>query len=133
MNLIPEKNESSLSYWCSWHTQNIVAMMDCASKFPPEIAAAMKEGADGAKGARMMLNEDLLFGEGGYAHQFDSVRNDLYLMLDDGWDVDYGINPDAHLEKFGSLIMSEERFPSVKGQTPAQRLKTINEKMLKLL
>lgn len=129
MNLIPEKNEKSLSYWCSWHTQNIVALMDCANKFPPEIAAAMKEGANGAKGARMMLNEDLLLGEGGYAHQFDAVRNDLYLMLDDGWDVDYGINPDLHSDKFGSLMMSEERFPSTKGKFPAERLKIINEKV----
>ena len=129
MNLIPESNPHSLSYWCSWHTQNIVALMDSTSKFPPEIARSMKEGADGAKGARMMLNEELLLGEGGYAHQYDEVRRDLYLMLDDGWDVDYGINPDRHLEKFGSLIMSEERFPSTRGATPAQRMKIINDKV----
>ena len=132
MNLIPDKSEKSLSYWCSWHTQNIVAVKDCSAKFPPEIAAAMKQGDAGAQGARMMLNEELIFGEGGYAYQYEEVRNEMYFMLDDGWDVDYGINPDKHLEKFGSLIMSEERFPSVKGKTPAERLKIINQKIKSL-
>jgi len=41
--------------------------------------------------------------------------------------VDYGINPDKNAERFGSLIMSEQRFPSVKGCSPAQQLKVINE------
>lgn len=128
MNFIPSQNEKSLAYWCSWHTQNIVALMDNESKFPPEIAAAMKVGGNGAQGARMMLNEEIIFGEGGFAHQYEQVRNDLYLMLDDGWDVDYGINPDAHKDCFGSLEMSEQRFPSTKGKSPAERLKMINEK-----
>jgi hypothetical protein len=48
MNLIPKQSEKSLSYWCSWYTQNIVAMMDNVNKFPPEIAAAMKTGENGA-------------------------------------------------------------------------------------
>ena len=129
MNLIPDKSEKSLSYWCSWHTQNIVAVKNCSDKFPPEIAAAMKQGGAGASGARMMLNEELVFGENGFAHQYDEVRNEMFFMLDDGWDVDYGINPDKHIDKFGSLIMSEERFPSVKGKSPAERLKIINDKV----
>jgi hypothetical protein len=128
VNLIPNQSEKSLSYWCSWHTQNIVAMIDNTDKFPADIATAMKSGENGAMGARMMMNEDLIFGSNGYAHQYAEVRGDMYLMLDDGWDVDYGINPDAAKCKFGSLIMSEERFPSVKGKSPAQRLKLINDK-----
>ena len=129
MNLIPELPSKSMAYWCSWHTQNIVALMDLDSKFPPEIATAMKEGAAGAKGARMMLNEELIFGTGGYAHQYDKVRGDLYLMLDDGWDVDYGINPDTQMFRFGSLELSEERFPSTKGLSPAERMKVINHRV----
>lgn len=129
MNLIPDRNGSSLSYWCSWHTQNIVAVKNCSDKFPPEIAAAMKQGDAGARGARMMLNEEIIFGEGGFADQFEEVRGDMYFMLDDGWDVDYGINPESNIAKFGSLVMSEQRFPSVKGKSPAERLKIINEKI----
>jgi len=132
MSLIPQKNENSLSYWCSWHTQNIVAKIDCMEKYPAEEAQMMVQGANGSRLARTMLNEELVFGENGYAHQYPDVRCDLYFMMDDGWDVDYGIHPDKNPSKFGSLMMSEERFPSVKGQTPAQRMKTVNE-MLKAL
>ena len=132
MSLIPSRNENSLSYWCSWHTQNIVAKIDCMEKYPPEEAQRRVEGGDGARLARTMLNEELVFGENGYAHQYPAVRCDMYFMMDDGWDVDYGIHPGDNSSHFGSLIMSEERFPSTKGQTPAQRMKTINE-MLKAL
>ena len=129
MNLIPNKSEKSLSYWCSWHTQNIIAVLDFSDCFPAEIAAKMRGGVSDAKNARMMLNEAILLGPNGFAHQYEEVRNEMYLMLDDGWDVDYGVNPDRNIAKFGSLIMSEERFPSVKGRTPAERLKIINDKV----
>lgn len=132
MNLIPGKNKNSMSYWCSWHTQNIVAMLDRADKLPADVLAAMMQGSDGAKSARMMMNEELIFGDNGYAYQYEDVRSDMYFMLDDGWDVDYGINPDKNADKFGSLTMSEQRFPSVKGLSPAQRLKVINEKIKSL-
>ena len=132
MNFIPSKSEQTLSYWCSWHTQNIVAMMDFADQFPADLVAAMKTGANGAMGARAMMNEELIFGSNGYAHQYADVRGDLYLMLDDGWDVDYGINPDVNKARFGSLEMSEERFPSVRGKTPAERLRIINDRVKSL-
>ncbi len=129
MNLIPDKSENSLSYWCSWHTQNIVAAKAGADHFPPEVAAAMKQGADGAGSARKMLNEALIFGPNGYAYQYEDVRNEMYFMLDDGWDVDYHTDPAKALGKFGSLMMDERRFPSVEGQSPAQRLKTVNDRI----
>ncbi len=129
MSLIPSRNETSLSYWCSWHTQNIVAKIDCMEKYPPEEAQRRVQGGDGARLARTMLNEELVFGENGYAHQYPEVRCDLYFLMDDGWDVDYGIHPDSNYSRFGSLMMSEERFPSTKGQSPAWRMKIINEKL----
>ncbi len=114
MNLIPNQNKSSLSYWCSWQAQNIMAVIV----------------GDAAKGGRDMLDEALIFGENGYVHQFDAVRGELYFLLDDGWDVDYGVSPSQGADRFGSLIMNEQRFPSVKGLPPAERLKRINQ-MLK--
>ncbi len=41
MNLIPKQNKNSLSYWCSWQTQNIMAVM----------------AGDAAKSGRDMLDE----------------------------------------------------------------------------
>jgi len=127
----PGKETDSLSYWCSWHTQNIVAKIDCMKKYSKEEASLMLLGENGSTLARSMLNEELCFGEDGYAYQYESVRGDLYFLMDDGWDVDYNTR-DEELSKFGSLIMNEERFPSIKGLSPAQRLKVINEKLKSL-
>lgn len=111
MNLIPSKSECSISYFCTWRTQNILA------------------AEDGHMSGRDMMGEELLLGEGGYVHQYDAVRSDLYLVLDDGWDVDYGVNPDTDAACFGSLEMSERKFPSVKGLSPAERLLVINQRV----
>lgn len=110
MNLIPKQNKNSLSYWCTWQAQNIVAIMQ----------------GDGARSARDVLDQTLVFGENGYVHQYGDVRGELYFVLDDGWDVDFGINPALGADRFGSLVMSEQRFPCVKGMSPAQRLGVIN-------
>ncbi len=53
----------------------------------------------------------------------------MYFLLDDGWDVDYGVNPNQNPACFGSLEVSEQRFPSVKGLPPAERLKRINQRV----
>ena len=102
-----------MSYWCSWHTQNVVAITKASEASEADIATK-KQGSNGGKNARMMMNEELIFGQDGYAYQYEGVRGDMYFMLDDGWDVAYGINPDKNKACFGSLEMSEERFPSVK-------------------
>ena len=60
-----------------------------------------------------------------WLQQFPKIRGDLYLMLDDGWDVPYGVHPDKSRDRFGTLELDEERFPSFTG-TPAQRLKKLN-------
>lgn len=111
MNLIPSKSECSVSYFCTWRTQNILAAMD------------------GRGGARDMMDEQHLFGPDGFVHEYADVRGELYLVLDDGWDVDYGVNPDADAACFGSLEMSERKFPSVKGLSPAERLLVINQRV----
>ena len=82
MTLIPSKNENSLSYWCSWHTQNTVAKIDCMEKYPPEEAQRRVQGGDGARLARTMLNEELVFGENGYAHHYP--ESTLYCEIPEG-------------------------------------------------
>ena len=111
MNLIPSKSERSISYFCTWRTQNILAAMD------------------GGASARDMMDEQRLFGPGGFVHQYQGVRDDLYLVLDDGWDVDYGVSPDTAAACFGSLEMNERKFPSVKGLLSAERLGAINQRV----
>ena len=113
----------SLSYCCSWASQNFVAKNRALGK-----GAAAEDffGALGSKLARAELNEELIFGKGGFAEQFPEVRKDLFFVLDDGWDVPYSIDPDCEIHMFGSLEIDTERFPSLQG-TPAERLKQMNE------
>lgn len=112
-------------YWCSWLAQNHLA----------ERAEKVKHsricnfiGDQGAKGARGMMNEENVFGVCGFAAQWEGIRKDLFLMLDDGWDVPYGAAPDYRPEAFGSLLLNENRFPFVSG-TPEERLKALNERV----
>lgn len=124
MNLIPEKAGKTPNYWCTWHTQNFSGITEPLESMSP----ALFEGEQGAKSARSRLNQEALFGECGWADFFPEIRRDLYLMLDDGWDVPYGVHPDENLGKFGSLELSEDRFPSFSG-TPAGRLQKLNSRV----
>lgn len=112
------------NYWCTWNTQNDLSHQ----KFAEAPATLAFAGDQGAKLARAMINEDILFGTDGLALQFSEFCSGLNLMLDDGWDVPYGIHPDTRKECFSSLILDAERFPTFTG-TPAQRLKKLNQKV----
>ncbi len=77
---------------------------------------------------REMLNDQILFGKHGILSEYmQDVRGDMYVMLDDGWDVPYENNYKA----FGSLVLNEERFP-YGGKTPAENLAILNKKIIDL-
>ncbi len=118
-------DNETLGYWCSWVTQNYTAERLIEEKRNASAFA----GDQGTDGARWMMNEKNAFGEGGWIEQFPEVRENLYFLLDDGWDVPYGASPWKNGTGFGSLIVNEERFPSVKGMSPADRLKFLNERV----
>lgn len=107
------ENNKAHGYWCTWVTQNYTA---------ERLLKSGKSVCD-----RDMMNEQNAFGSGGWVEQFDGARGDLYFLLDDGWDVPYGVNPWDSNYAFGSLEVSEERFPSVKGMEPKDRLKYLND------
>ena len=111
------------SYWCTWSTQNRDAerLNEEVKKNNP--AAFL--GDQGAQLARATMNEESIFRQGGWADYFPEIRGDLFFMLDDGWDVAYGIHPDKNRKLFGSLILDEERFPSFKGDNKT-RLKQLS-------
>ena len=122
MNLIPDKPGSTPSYYCTWGAQNNID--DTGRKLNP----VKFEGDQGAQLARHNLNDEVLFGKNGLALQYEKIREDLFFVLDDGWDVPYNVHPDTQRYKFGSLLLNEERFPSCSG-TPHVRLAKINERM----
>ena len=92
MNIIPPLLINSPDYWCTWETQYGLARRTA------EADTAMNEaisfaGDQGAIRARASLDENALFGNPDLVHQFGEVRGSLFLILDDGWDVDYSANP----------------------------------------
>ena len=101
------------SYWCSWATQWAINK----NKADEE---GQKLGFFVGADARSELHEEMIFGPGGFAEQFPEVRGDLFLLLDDGWDVPFHVPAEAGIAPFGSVIPNSERFPSFPG-TPAQR------------
>src|SRR5262245_21506497 len=122
-NLIPTQPGSTPSYWCTWGTQNLGRDDGTPMK------AEQFEGDEGALLARNCLKADTLFGANGWAVQlYPAIRSDLYFILDDGWDVPYNVDAGKERWRFGSLILSEERFPDF-GGTPAARLATINQRL----
>ncbi len=108
----------SRNYYCTWNTQNFGRV---GGREPETVT-----GAEGAKAARDRLNEAFVFGEGGLAEQYEEIRGDLYFLLDDGWDVPCHVHPDTQIVRFGSMLLSQERFPSFTG-TAEQRLAKLNQ------
>lgn len=111
------------NYWCTWATQGATLGRNVKAG---KVAFA---GDQGVPLQRDNLNEEVLFGEGGWAKRFyPNERGDLYLLLDAGWDLPYGTQTHgADLALRGACIPDAARFPSLKG-TPAERLKALDAK-----
>jgi len=120
--MFPVRSRDSLNYWCTWSSQNDIAGRKGTAK---GLTAKDFEGAAGAALARDEMNEDTLLGKGGLCDAFPALRGDLYLVLDDGWDVPYGAGRES-IRDFGSLTLDTTRFPSFTG-TPAERLQKLND------
>ncbi len=117
INLIPETPNSTPIYWCTWNRQNFEGGTKVDSM---EVLA----GAEGATKARQSLDEQLLFSPQGWAmNYFSSIKKDMIIVLDDGWDVPLT----NFVGYFGSIEIDSSRFPSFKGN-PEMRLKQLVDK-----
>ena len=118
------RNNQQKRYYCTWLAQNFIA-----EETGEERAAVRPQftGDQGANCARDKVNEYTVFGKDGMAENPVKGREELYLVLDDGWDVPFDFDPYAHKDYFGSLEANEQRFPCAKGK-PAERLKALNER-----
>ena len=111
-----------MNYWCTWSAQWALSIGRLSE-------AGKKAGYfEGNNNARICICEETVFGEDGFAYQFPDVRGDLFLLMDDGWDVPFEGCESFPISAFGSVIPSSDRFPSFPG-TPAERLKGINDKL----
>lgn len=110
-------------YWCTWGMQNRLPISE------PDRKAPAFAGDQGASRARDNLNEQTLFGAQGWATEMCAdIRQNLFLVLDDGWDVPYGSHPVQDIDRFGFLEPWPTRFASC-GETARARLTTINARL----
>ncbi len=114
-----------LSYWCTWSTQNSIAIRAWDGWVPGKLAFL---GTMGASAPRDIMNEQSLFGEDGFLKLYPQIRKDLFFMVDDGWDVPYGAGATQCRKEFGSLELDTDRFPSIHG-TPQERLKILSDRV----
>lgn len=112
----------SPNYWCTWGIQN--RMLGKVKRSPLAFA-----GDQGAARARDNINEDLVFGKGGWTGLFPKSRERLWMMLDDGWDVPYGTLPSASTVDFALMDPYPARFPSL-GATRRARLTNLNGRLM---
>lgn len=116
INLIPDSGPDTGNYWCTWDTQYRLNTVE--------------KGKD-TKNLRNILTQEFLFAENGVLNKyFDGVRKDIYVLLDDGWDVPQNTPGNGDISVFGSLILDQEKFSDFCG-SPQERLKKIRDKVLK--
>ena len=113
-----------LDYWCTWGIQNAISRIGAAER--PGVSFA---GDQGALQARNNMTEELLFGSKGWAlTMFPKSRENLYMMIDDGWDVPFGTNPAKSMRPFAALVPFADRFPGL-GAKGEERLANLNAKL----
>ena len=121
MKLIPSEGRNTANYWCSWRNQRLFMPN-------PFLHMRLYDAPKHNKIQRDMLTDDFLFGKRGLLVDYmQDIRQDMYVMLDDGWDIPY---KDDYMA-YGSLVLNEEKFP-YQGKHPAENLATLNKKITDL-
>ena len=82
-SLVPRQPSKAPNYWCTWAVQNYMYGQGLSA-----LDTALLEGDSGSKLAHNAMSENALLGQNGWASTFHArVRDDLYLLLDDGWET----------------------------------------------
>ncbi|MBL7106248.1 MAG: hypothetical protein ISS77_01405 [Phycisphaerae bacterium] len=109
-NLIPDTPGTSPNYWCTWGAQNYMYGQGEAKLDPIllRVDHVHKYKSDS-------MTEENMFGPKGWATTFfPKVRQDLFFVLDDGWDIP--VSNDYSYRNLGDL--DPKKYPSFKGTIP---------------
>lgn len=111
-NLIPDTKNPTPDYYCTWQTQ-----LYATSDGKPE-----KQ--------RAIIGERALFGEEkpfGWAYFYEKARGDLFLVMDDSWDVP----PSGDRAYYGGLVLDRDKFPHATkdAKTNAEALKNLSDRV----
>lgn len=109
-NLIPCTPGTTPNYWCTWTAQNYMYGQG-TKKLDPillQVDHVHKYKSDS-------MTEENLFGPNGWATTFfPKVRQDLFFVLDDGWDIP--TSNDYSYRNLGDL--DPDKYPSFTGSIP---------------
>lgn len=118
MQLIPAEGRNTQNYWCSWRNQRLFMAN-------PFLHMRLFDKKTHEALQRDMLSDEFLFGTPGVvAHYMHSIRRDMYIMLDDGWDLPFL----GDYTSVGSLHLNPDRFP-YGGATPAENIRILSQKI----
>lgn len=111
VNLVPDTPSDAPDYLCTWNLQGYV----CSYGPPEEMRARM--------------TERYLFGNGpfeGWTSLYPQIRQDLYFVMDDSWDIPADRNERWDNPYYGTARLDTSRFPSFRG-TPEERLNALSD------
>lgn len=111
-SLVPDTPSKAPDYFCTWNIQGY---------------ATSYQGSDRM---RADMNEQSLFGTGqyeGWVNFFPKIREDLYFVMDDSWDIPQDVNTKTN-PYLGMAELDTTRFPSFTG-APKERLKQLTDKI----
>ncbi|MBQ7836044.1 MAG: hypothetical protein IJ389_02190 [Clostridia bacterium] len=111
IDLIPDVVNPTPDYYCTWQTQ----------------LYATSDGKPGEQ--RRAINENSLFNPEkpyGWAYFHEKARGDLFIVMDDSWDVPLSNDERYH----GSLILSPDKFPSYSLESLSKKIKSLGWKGL---
>lgn len=112
-SLVPEKPSQAPDYLCTWNLQGYV------------------ENYESPDMMRKAMNEENIFGKGKYQNWiglYPSIRQDLYFVMDDSWDIPKDMNANSNNPYLGTTELNTERFPSFTGD-PTERLKKLSDRI----
>lgn len=112
LRLVPDRINESPDYYCTWQSQ-LYASSNAGPQGQRDVMT--ERGVFGSGDEK----EDIRNGIGWAAWQYKRARSDLYLILDDSWDVP--MNAEAENGKwYGSLALARDKFPSFYGTDNAE-------------
>ncbi len=112
-SLVPSTPSEAPDYLCTWNLQGYV--VDYRGSDP----------------TREAMNERSMFADSAYCNWselYPSIRQDLYFVMDDSWDIPAEANSTHRNPHLGTAELDPSRFPSFKG-SPTQRMCRLNDRM----
>ena len=113
LSLVPSTPSTAPDYFCTWNVQGFICSYG------------------GPESMRKEMNEQNIFGQGygqRWVNMFPEIHQDLWLVLDDSWDIPKDANMRKDNPYFGIDELDEGRFPSFKG-TPTERLRHLGDSL----